>query len=252
MCLIAVALHAHENYPFVLIANRDEFYERPTKQAHFWEDIPELLAGRDLKSMGTWLGVTKKGKIAALTNYREPAEDTKEKSRGELTADFLKSEQSAETYLTKVGNKGDEYNGFNLLVGKFNELYYYSNRQNEIISMDDGVHAVSNHLMNTSWPKVDFIKEGLSHYLSHHEEFDINELLQLLKRAEPAPDDQLPNTGVPLEWERMLSPIFISSKLYGTRTQTVITISKEGNVTFAEKTVGMEDLKVFQFAIESS
>ncbi|TKD71519.1 NRDE family protein [Pseudalkalibacillus hwajinpoensis] len=253
MCLIGIALNAHEKYPFILVANRDEFYERPTERAHFWEDEPEILAGRDLKAMGTWLGVTTTGKIAALTNYREPGEKPQEKSRGDLPLDYLRTNLGINTYLEDVNAKRTEYNGFNLIAGHFNELYYYSNRQNEIKQLQDGIHGLSNHLLNTSWPKVDRLKDDISCYLSQNAEIDINQLFEMLNQADPASDDALPETGVPIEWERMLSPIFIASDSYGTRAQTVITVTNQGQVTFTERSKGQKnDERYFEFSINHS
>ncbi|MBN8207628.1 NRDE family protein [Bacillus sp. NTK071] len=253
MCLIGIALNAHEKYPFILVANRDEFYERPTERAHFWEDEPEILAGRDLKAMGTWLGVTTTGKIAALTNYREPGEKPQEKSRGDLPLDYLRTDLEINTYLEDVKAKRTEYNGFNLIAGHFNELYYYSNRQDEIKQLQDGVHGLSNHLLNTSWPKVDRLKDDVTSYLSQNAEIDISHLFEMLNQADHAPDDDLPETGVPIEWERMLSPIFIASDSYGTRAQTVITVTNQGQVTFTEWSKGQKnDERSFEFSINPS
>lgn len=250
MCLIGIALHAHEKYPFILIANRDEFYERPTDRAQFWQNEPEILAGRDLKAMGTWLGVTRSGKVAALTNYREPGEKPKERSRGDLPLDYLKTDKRVTTYLEEVTLKRTEYNGFNLIAGQFDDLYYYSNRQNQIIHMQEGIHGVSNHLLNTSWPKVDQLKNELSSYLLDESDLSRDRLFEMLNHADPASDESLPHTGVPIEWERMLSPIFIASDSYGTRAQTVITVNNEGKVTFTERSKGQKtEEKYFEFTI---
>ncbi len=248
VCLIAVAINAHKKYPFILIANRDEFYERPTMPAHYWEDVPGLLGGRDLKAMGTWLGVTTKGKIAALTNYRAPGEEPKKHSRGDLTADYLRQNQTAEAYLKTVQQKKEQYNGFNLLAGDFNTLYYYSNKQNQISRLESGVHSVSNHLLNTNWPKVELLKEELTHYIREENDLDQERLFEMLSHADPAPDHLLPETGVPIEWERMLSPIFISSEKYGTRAQTIITVTRDGQVTFTERS-GKEQENTYQFIL---
>ncbi|MCA0988224.1 NRDE family protein [Guptibacillus algicola] len=250
MCLIAVAIEQNPKYPFILIANRDEFYERPTETAHFWNDHPNLLAGRDLKAYGTWLGVTVEGKIAALTNFREPTETHKEKSRGELPVNFLTRNVHAYDYMISLQSVKDSYNGFNLFAGHFNELYYYSNRENEVRKVPEGIHAVSNHLLNTSWPKVDLLKEYFSNYLCENVEPDPEKLLTLLDHAEPALDRDLPDTGIPLEWERMLSSIYINSDTYGTRAQTVVIVSNDGEVTFMEK--ANEKINKFQFFIDPS
>ncbi|WP_270182003.1 NRDE family protein [Alkalihalobacillus sp. CinArs1] len=251
MCLIAVAIDVNRKYPFILIANRDEFYERPTERAHYWTDYTNLLAGRDLRAKGTWLGITTEGNIAALTNFREPNEDRKERSRGELPVNYLTQSIHPYDYLKSVQEQKDHYNGFNLFVGNVNEFFYYSNRENEVRKVESGIHAVSNHLLNTSWPKVDRIKRELSDYLDQTKEIDSDQLFKLLDHAEPAPDKDLPNTGIPLEWERLLSPIYIKSEKYGTRAQTIVMVSNEGEVTFLEKATG-EKINKFHFSIDCS
>ncbi|WP_377889080.1 NRDE family protein [Alkalihalobacillus sp. R86527] len=250
MCLIAIAIDQNPEYPFILIANRDEFYERPTEGAHFWKDQPNLLAGRDLKAYGTWLGVSVEGKIAALTNFREPSEPDKEQSRGELPVRFLTQNVEAYDYLVNLQSLKANYNGFNLIAGRFDELYYYSNRENEVRKIQEGIHAVSNHLLNTSWPKVNLLKENLSTYLSQNEDPVPEELLKLLDHEVVALDRDLPDTGISLEWERMLSSIYIQSNTYGTRAQTIIMVSNTGEVTFVEK--AGKNINKFQFFIDPS
>ncbi|WP_442598444.1 NRDE family protein [Neobacillus sp. D3-1R] len=222
MCLILFAYRVHPTYQLIVAANRDEFFERPTAPVHYWEDHPHILAGRDLKQMGTWMGITTSGHFAALTNYRDPKEKTEGKrSRGELVANFLKEMGDPHDYMKKVADTRQSYPGFNLIVGDQNALYYYSNIENNIQPLKPGIYGVSNHLLNTEWPKVKRGKEGLKSTIETGGDM-VEPLFTLLQHADPAQDELLPQTGVSIEWERILSPIFIDSEGYGTRSSTVL------------------------------
>lgn len=230
MCLILAAYQSHPRYPLIIAANRDEFYLRPTKQAHFWEDKPNILAGRDLEKGGTWMGVTRKGYFAALTNYRDPTQSMQGKrSRGEIVTSALESEEGVKHYLTTLSSQDSQFPGFNLITGNLDELYYYSNIGKRIEMLTPGFYGLSNHLLNTEWPKVEKGKEELRDILKHEysDEKLIASLFTLLQTSEPYPDKMLPQTGVPLEMERMLSPLFIQSPEYGTRSSTVLLMSKK-------------------------
>ncbi|GAE47874.1 hypothetical protein JCM21738_4895 [Mesobacillus boroniphilus JCM 21738] len=199
------------------------------------EDAPELLAGRDLEKMGTWMGVTTSGKFAALTNYRDPSETTAGKrTRGELVADFLKETDNPQAYLDELANRHHEYPGYNLLAGNLEELYYYSNRGGPLQKIESGIHGVSNHLLNTDWPKVERGKAGLATIISGEQSDMVERLFAHLENAGPAPDQLLPSTGVSLEWERLLSPMFIKSEGYGTRSSTIIMMN-EKEIYFNER-----------------
>nr|WP_263323616.1 NRDE family protein [Neobacillus sp. Marseille-Q6967] len=223
MCLILFAYKVHPIYNLIVAANRDEFYQRGTDPAHYWEDYPDILAGRDLEKMGTWMGVTQTGRFAALTNYRDPKELIEGKrSRGELVAEALKYPGEVSDYMQNLMNHNDLYPGYNLLAGDENDLYYYSNRGRELQKLEPGIYGVSNHLLNTNWPKVEIGKNGLEKIITS-QKGDFTELLfTLLQSADRAPDELLPKTGVTLEWERMLSPLFIKSEHYGTRSSTLV------------------------------
>ncbi|MGI9173780.1 MAG: NRDE family protein, partial [Rhodothermales bacterium] len=233
MCLILFAYRQHASYRLILAANRDEFYGRPTALAAFWEETPDLLAGRDLKSGGTWLGVTRAGRFAAITNYREPDVHLEHApSRGELVAGFLQSDNAPQAYLDHLAPSADRYNGFNLIVGDAEAMGYFSNREGTVRMLGPGVYGLSNHLLDTPWPKVEQGKKLLEEYLGH-DEIDAEALLVALNNPTEAPDERLPDTGVGLAWERVLSPLFIQSPDYGTRASTVLLISHNGEVTFA-------------------
>lgn len=237
MCLILFSYKMHPDYRLILTANRDEFYNRPTAPLNYWADHPDVLAGRDLKGKGTWLGVTGAGRIAAITNYREPAarrENTP--SRGILIRDFLTGTSTPERYLKAVSKIGQAYNGFNLIAGDPAELYYYSNRATRVRQLQPGLYGISNHLIDTAWPKIQRGKDLLQGQLSGREKIDIEKIWKILAdRSQPA-DDELPDTGVGLHWERVLSPLFIISPDYGTRSSSVVLLDKSGRVTIRERT----------------
>lgn len=234
MCLINFQYRQHPKYKLVVAANRDEFYGRPAQEAHFWSDQPDILAGRDLSQMGTWLGVTKSGRFAALTNFRDPSlPETGKISRGALVKDYLAADSDPETFLKSL--EPDAYTGFNVLLGDGEKLFYYNNLEQEIVEVSPGTHGLSNHFLNTPWPKVLKGKSRMESYLESRVNVDPDDLFEILRDAEQAADPHLPVTGVGLEFERMLSPIFIKTPDYGTRSATVLLVDYEDNITFAER-----------------
>jgi len=254
MCLILLALQQHSSYRLILAANRDEYYDRPSAPPTFWSEAPDLLAGKDLQSGGTWLGITKKGRIAAITNYRDPASTKRNApSRGWLVRDFLLGKDGTEEYLIKVRQEARKYNGFNLVVGVRDELYWYSNRTDEIVRLSRGLHGISNRLLDTPWPKVIRSKQGISEILDRNDEISPEILFDPLQDRTQAPDEILPDTGVGTEWERVLSPVFIVSPTYGTRSSTLIFIDKKDQVTFIDRTFNSHPQPVssrFTFTLE--
>jgi uncharacterized protein with NRDE domain len=237
MCLILLSYDVHPVYQMVLAANRDEYYNRPTAPLSFHEDSPEILGGRDLKCHGMWLGVTRKGRLAAITNYRDPGVNIlNAPSRGFLVRDFLAGDSSPNDYLEYVQSQKDRYNGYNLLVGDGSELFYYSNRGNRIQKLTSGMYGLSNHLLDTPWPKIEKGKEGLARLLNGKGSVNSEDIFSLLKDGTYPPDRKLPDTGVGLDWERILSPLFITSEFYGTRSSSIIFIERGGEVTFLERT----------------
>lgn len=237
MCLIAFAYKFHSDYPLVLAANRDEFYERPTAPLAFWEDHPTLLAGRDLQQQGTWMGITTDGRIAAITNYRDPHNiKSGAPSRGRLVSDFLRGDMPPNRYLESIAATAAQYNGFNLIVGDSDGLFYLSNYAEAIQEIEPGIHGLSNHLLDTPWPKVDRCKQRLQNVLKSGDVITENSIWDIMKDPRPAPESRLPDTGVDIAWERALSPIFIASPGYGTRSSSLITINRDGRITFTEIT----------------
>ncbi len=237
MCLISFAYKVHPEYPLILIANRDEFYNRPAREARFWEEegYPEILAGKDLSAGGTWMGVDKSGRWSALTNYRDLSRLKKDPpSRGDLALNFLKQDISGRVYLNKVRDNAQEFNDFNLLISDSHELLHYSNVTDRITVLQPGIHGLSNALMNTPWPKVEMVKKELGSAVSGNN-LNPSHLFEILADETKAEDRQLPETGLPIELERAVSPAFITSNGYGTRCSTLLLINRHGEIVFTER-----------------
>jgi len=232
MCLILFALHQHQDYPLVVIANRDEYYARPTQAVHWWPDL-DIFAGRDLEAKGTWMGVNRKGRFAAVTNVREANGLQAVLSRGNLTRDFLSSGEPAESFLTSLEPTADDYAGFNLIVGDSSGLYFYSNRHAGIRRIPPGIYGVSNGLFDEAWPKLLSGKQALAAILKTS--LDNSALMQILTDSTTAEDERLPKTGVPLDIERMLSSRFIRSNEYGTRACSIVKFTSREKIIVAEQ-----------------
>jgi uncharacterized protein with NRDE domain len=244
MCLIFLSVKNHPTYKLVIAANRDEFYQRKTAPASFWTDHPAILGGRDMEASGTWMAMNRQGKISMVTNYRDPENiNPHAPSRGQLVTDFLLNGATPFDYLKSVEQKGKAYNGFNLIVGSAEQLWYYSNYGQSVEELKPGLHGLSNHLLNTPWPKVIRGKEKMNNTLSSRD-IDPTKLFEILFDDHTAPDEKLPNTGVGLERERMLSSMFIKSPNYGTRCSTVVLVDHSNNVYFSER---VYDLKTFKY-----
>jgi len=234
MCLILVAWHAHPDYPLVVAANRDEFHRRPSAPAGPWPDQPEIRGGRDLEAGGTWLAVRDDGRFAAVTNVREPGVPPGPVSRGALPRAFLMGDPSAGAFAR--GIRGEDHAGFNLLLADREELWWCSNRAPAPLRLEPGLYGVSNRLLDTPWPKVVKAKARFAAALERLPSFEA--CFGLLADPAPAPDDELPDTGVPLAWERLLSSVFIRSADYGTRASTVVTRDREGAFRLEERRFG--------------
>ena len=235
MCLIAFAWRAHPRSRLIVAANRDEYFGRPAASAGFWDDHPNVLAGRDLEAGGTWLGVTLDGRFAALTNYRNPADKkTGAPSRGALVADFLTGRTAPQDYARQLEKRAMDYNGFSLLVADAQSMFFFSNRGGPARRVAPGVHGLSNHLLDTPWPKVETAKTKLAALLERP--FDSEAAFRLLDDAERAPGGELPSTGVSLELEEKLSAIrILAVGGYGTRCSTVLSLGEGGRIEFHER-----------------
>lgn len=234
MCLIVLGWQAHVEFPLLVAANRDEFYARPTAFAARWPDTPQVIGGLDLEAGGTWLGVTESGRFAAVTNVREPGASKGQRSRGELTRSFLQSDISAKHYIAQLDMS--EFSGFNLFVSDGHSLYYCSNRHAQAQRLLPGIYGVSNHLLDTPWPKLVKARQAFADALPGLP--DETPFFDLLADREQVDDARLPNTGVPLAWERLLSSIFVQSENYGTRASTVLQQKIDGSLRLSERSFG--------------
>lgn len=254
MCLILFAWQAHPRYALIVAANRDEFHQRPTIAANYWADDPGLLAGKDIQAGGTWLGITRSGRFAAITNYREPLapEIVLERSRGHLVRDFLADTTQAFPHAEQLAGEGMAYRGFNLLLAGGDQLAYVSNRGAGPDRVDNGVHGLSNHLLNTDWPKVHAGRDRLGELLEadclEHEA-----LFELLTDKTLTPGDLPRNIEDSLVREQLMNHYFIVSPDYGTRSSTVVLVGHDGEVEFAERQFGPDGRETgtrrFEFSV---
>ena len=234
MCLILFSFQQHPDHPLILAANRDEFYARPTRSAQFWPDFPDVLAGQDLEQGGTWLGITRTGRFAAVTNIRNPqATEDAPASRGELTRDFLLGEEAPLDYLEKLQHQRDHYKPFNLLVGDHHSLCYLSSYSDAPRRLEPGLYGLSNGELDSVWPKINHGKAQLAEAITDTPDHEL--ILSLMRDDSQAPDNELPDTGVGMELERVLSPRFIASEQYGTRASTVLIQNQSGGTFLIEQ-----------------
>ncbi|KJR41466.1 protein of unknown function DUF833 [Candidatus Magnetoovum chiemensis] len=244
MCLIVFGYKIDKKYMLILSANRDEFFDRPAAALNVWEDKPQIIGGRDLKQGGTWMAFNKNGRFAALTNVRDPASIKSDaRSRGDLATSFLLSNADPLNYLKGVKKDIEHYNGFNLLAGDLNNLFFFSTVDQNIIEVQQGIHGISNHTLNTPWVKVETVKKELNTFIELNRDragLDISNfessLHKIMRNNETASDELLPDTGVGIELERRLSSIFVSMQGYGTRSTSVVLWDIDGNLTFSEIT----------------
>ncbi|MEM0912823.1 MAG: NRDE family protein [Pseudomonadota bacterium] len=237
MCILFIAIEQHKDYPLIIAANRDEFHQRPTLASHVWESASHILAGKDELANGTWMGINKFGHIAAITNIRAPGREVENAiSRGGLVTDFLDHQPLPQNYHQQIKSSRQRYNGYNLLFGQLTELSVYNNFEDDLQRLTPGVYGLSNAMLNTPWPKLDAGKAELAKYCQQDRPIDFDQLFSLLKNKQPAQDELLPKTGVPIEWEKKLSSIFIQSPEYGTRSSTLLLINNQQHVYWQERT----------------
>ena len=242
MCLLAIAFQQHSNAPLVVMSNRDEFYARPSRSLHWWDDAP-ILAGRDIQAGGTWMGLSRNGHFAAVTNYRHVhngrSSEARPLSRGHLVSGFLNSGQSAAAWVDALRPRMDDYGGFNLLISDGTDLVYLNNySQEKPEKLLPGVYALSNNLLNSPWPKVDYARQKLQQAIDNNTQLGNEQVQQLmgdLSLQKAYSEDLLPNTGVTPEWEKILSSPFIIADGYGTRASSVVIVSASGKVDVVER-----------------
>lgn len=235
MCLIVFAWRPGHAQPLVVAANRDEFYARPSKPLAHWAESPQVYAGRDLEAGGTWLGIGANGRFAALTNIREPHKPPARRSRGELVSDFLSGDGSIGEYFNEVGRRSVDYAGFNLLLGTADQLWHFNSHELAAQSVEPGLHGISNAGLDTPWPKLLKARAALSEVLDDPQP---QALMALLKDAQTAPFSELPDTGVGLATESLLSSVFIASPTYGTRASTALIVNADGSRVMVERSFG--------------
>jgi uncharacterized protein with NRDE domain len=246
MCLALIALHAHPQYPLVIAANRDEFHARAADPAHWWTH--EMLAGRDRVAGGTWFGVTRKGRWALITNFREgTARDPDAPSRGGLVTQALSAGDTAIAFTARASVDGQRFHGFNLLMGDGATGAYASNRASGGKVLAPGIVGLSNHLLDTPWPKVVRSKAALATVLARNDD-PVAAAFEMLADRQPANAGALPATGVSPQWERILSPIFIVSPEYGTRCSTILTVDVSGMVRLVERSFDASGLATGEVA----
>lgn len=241
MCIAYLAIAAHPQWPLLIAANRDEFHARPSLPAAPWPDRPDIISGIDLTGGGTWLGVTRRGRYALITNYRDPGNvQLDAPSRGMLVSTYLESDQDPRSYADEVQRTGDAYNGFNLIVGDIGTACYAGNRngQNRAQILQAGRYVLSNHLLDTPWPKSTRLRQALQSWPGDGLAQSLTPLFTALRDTTPADDQDLPQTGLSLERERLLSSPFIISPDYGTRCSTIFAIHASGRAIFSELSYG--------------
>lgn len=241
MCISLIAHNTHPEYRLILAFNRDENHSRPTEPLGYWKDNSSILAGRDLKAGGTWLGTTLTGRIANITNYRDSNIPLKKDapSRGQLISQFLTGTDNPENFLEEIQLNVDQYNGFSLVVGNGQQLCFYSNIEKKIKELSSGIYGLSNHLLDTPWSKVEYGKKRLAKLIAN-KSFHIDEIFNILSDKTIAEDSNLPDTGFGRDFERVASPLFVVNQKFGTRSSSVILIDYKGRVSFSERTFDKE------------
>ena len=237
MCLLVLAWNIHPRYRLVIAANRDEFHDRAAAPLAWWVDRPDILAGRDLRGGGTWMGVSRSGRFGVVTNYRElePPPSSDAPSRGDLVTGFLASGQPAASCLEALRGRAGRYAGFSLLVGDARELHYFTNRNGQPATpLAPGTYGLSNHLLDSPWPKLLRARQALARLVTD-DGLEPDRLFALLADREPAAEDEVPDTGLPRDWERALSAPFVAHGRYGTRASTLLLIEHSGRVTMHER-----------------
>ncbi len=237
MCLIVLAWRPGHAQPLLVAANRDEFYARPSLPLAEWPELPGVFAGRDVQAGGTWLGVGPNGRFAALTNIRDLSLPLGARSRGELPLAFLSGQLSRAALLQQLSEQRGDYSGFNLLLGDAQQLWHFNSQTGCATALTEGVHGLSNADLNTPWPKLTKAKQALHKRL---ETPQIDGLLDLMGDPTQAPDAALPQTGIGLASERLLSSLFIASAAYGTRASSALIVNADGSRRLAERSFGAD------------
>jgi uncharacterized protein with NRDE domain len=239
MCLLLIAVRTVPGRPLLLLGNRDEFRARASATAGPWNEDPRVVGGRDLVAGGSWLAMRADGRYAAVTNVRSGLPATAPKSRGWLVRDFVLGDATPREFLDNVHRDVESYGAFNLVVGDRSETWAYGTADTSAREFDAGVHVISNGRIGVHWPKTERLRRRFVDEIETHTELDESRLLDLLADEEQPADEALPDTGVGLELERLLAPVFVrGSAQYGTRASTLAYLHEEQGVRLHERTVG--------------
>jgi uncharacterized protein with NRDE domain len=231
MCILFIAVEAHPDYPLIVCANRDEFHHRATEPAYRWATMPAIIAGQDKQAGGTWIGVNEQGQFAGLTNIRSIEQQDGVRSRGELVVDALTKHHINSQWLIE---HADNYNPFNLVFEQHQQLFCFNSKTLTTTQLTPGFHAVSNGALDDVWPKMAKGQQQLQNYINQMQSPCIDQLLAIMRDTSQPRDQDLPQTGISLEWERRLSSIFIQHEAYGTRSTSIVLKHRSGNVQFTE------------------
>jgi len=233
MCLLVFAWKVHPDYPLILAANRDEFHARPSQEAHWWPDLPEVLAGRDLQAGGTWLAVSRSGRFATVTNYREePRPRRGLRSRGEIATKFVSGSEDAMTCVSSLS--GDSYAGVSVIAAARDSICYASNRGDQPVALEPGIYGLSNASLDTPWPKLLRTREGLAGLIDA-DKINSTELFRLLADRTPAPNAEVDSQSLPFRLARAVTAPFIVTENYGTRCSTTVLVTSDGELQFCER-----------------
>lgn len=242
MCLITFRYGQHNRYKLILAANRDEAYNRPTVGADYWKEYPDLLAGKDLEANGTWFGITKQGKVGAITNCHGEeftAPEKSKKSRGQILIDYLTGEQDPVTFINQLIASKDDYQPFNVLLGSIDMLFHYNSNDDDYTKLDIGTHSLSNATLNTPWPKVKNTRQQLDSIIQTDHDY-MHDLFAMMMNQTPAPDNEIPRAPLPMEILRKTSANFIKTEQFGTKSTTLLLVDWNNNVTFVERNYLLE------------
>jgi uncharacterized protein with NRDE domain len=255
MCLTVLGFQVSKAFPFILIHNRDEFFDRAFEPLHPWGSTPEVYGGKDIRSDGMWLGINSAGRFAVITNFRSPSTfQPHAPSRGFLVRDFLQGNLEPKEFIASVIHSIPSLNPFNLIFGDVWAPYYFSSRKQQLVTLPPGIHSLSNHDLDTPWPKLQLIRSKFSQLVEEisttgaammggsmtddpisQKERLTSQLLEFLSDSTLAPITELPKTGLPIEREHALSSVFVRTPVYGTVTSSVILVDAFNKVTFLEK-----------------
>ena len=249
MCLLLLAIDSVPDRPWLLLGNRDEFHARPTAPAQTWEDAPTIVGGRDLRAGGSWLAIERSGRYAAVTNVRSGSPVSAACSRGELVGDFVSGATPPADYVAAVAQRRGEYGPFNLIVGDATAAWFVSSIDGMARRLAGGIHAFSNGSLDDEWPKMRRLRTRFA-TMQQSGEMDNTAWLDLLADTEQPQDGELPDTGVGLELERRLAPIFIRGETYGTRASTLAYARADGGLVLCERRFGPHAIALGESTIE--